>query len=99
MGSENVKLTFYTVTTPTDGTVTETALYTDVPGTLETDRQIVSENVNMASFVQLLIFYPAKILSGITTGMNAKNGTTTYRVQFVETYADHQEIYLRKENL
>jgi hypothetical protein len=99
MGSESVKLTFYTVATPTDGSPTETALHTDIPGTLETERQIVSEKVNMTSFVQLLVFYPVKILSGITIGVKAKNGTTVYKVQYEETFPDHQEIYLRKDNL
>jgi hypothetical protein len=99
MGSENIKLTFYTVTTPADGTATETVLHADIPGTLETDRQILSEKVTQASFIQLLYFLPSKILSGVLSGMIAKNGTTTYKVQYVETYFDHQEIYLRKNNL
>ena len=99
MGSESVKLTFYTVTTPTDGTATETVLHADIPGTLETDRQILSEKVNQASFIQLLVFYPSQILTGIITGVIAKDGAVTYSVQYAETYSDHQEIYLRKNNL
>jgi hypothetical protein len=98
MGSQAVKLSFYTVTTPADGEPVETLLHEDISGTLETDRQIVSENVNQTSFVQLLVFYPGSILSGLTTGMKVTSDTAAYVVQYEETYSDHQEIYLRKVN-
>jgi hypothetical protein len=98
MGSASVKLDFYTVTTPADGVPTETLLHSQIAGTMETGRQIVSDNPNQTSFIQLMNFYPFKILIGIETGVIAKNGTLTYTVQYEETYSDHQEIFLRKNN-
>jgi hypothetical protein len=99
MGSECVKLDFYSVTTSSDGVPVETLLYSQVAGTLETESQVLAERINMASFVQLLVFFPGQMLSGIETGTTAKNGTTVYSVQYIETYSDHQEIYFRKNNL
>jgi hypothetical protein len=94
----NVLLDFYSILTLEDGVPIETLIYSQVGGNLEVGRQIVSENVNQTSFIQLLNFYPSKFLINIVTGMVVKNGSIIYSVQYEETYSDHQEIFLRKNN-
>jgi hypothetical protein len=95
----SVFLDFYSVTTEGDGISVETLLYDQVGGTLEVGRQIVSDDVNQTSFIQMYTFFPSKILLGITFGLIAKDGDIVYSVQNEEIYSDHQEIYLRKNNL
>lgn len=88
----------YTVATAPDGYPYETLLHTGVGGRLEVGRQFVSDNPNQTNLIQLMNFYPSKILSGIETGVIIRNGSKSYTVQYEETYSDHQEIFLRKNN-
>ena len=95
----SIFLDFYVITTEGDGNPVETLLYEDIGGTLEIGRQILSDNVNQTSFIQLYNFYPCSILTELLSGMIAKdeNGNV-YSLQNEETFSDHQEIYLRKNN-
>jgi hypothetical protein len=99
MGSAAVKMSFYLVTTEVDGEPTETLLYEDVSGALETASQIAAEKERQVVFIRLLVFYPGSLLSGIVTGMKVVDDQgNVYTVQYEETYSDHQEIYMRLVN-
>lgn len=96
--STTALLNFYTVSTTADQTVSETALYLNVAGQLDSEILRVNETDQYGAPINTYVFFPNKILSGISFGIKVTSGSTTYIVQTVETFDDHQEIILRKVN-
>lgn len=100
MSNDSLTFTFSTVSTTGDASVTEVALHSNVCGTVQQERVTPRDAAELADIEMLHIFFPTKILSGITKGTKAVDSAgTAYRVLYEETFDDHQEIYMRRVGL
>ena len=91
-------LSFYTEAS-SDLSITETLEYSNIPGQLDLLSSSTTETEQRTYIVKKYLFVPEKIKMIIKKGMVAKDiNATKYIVLNQETFTDHQEITLRRDN-
>lgn len=90
-------VTIYTETTTGDLTVTEAELASDVAGFLEVSSRRFADGEIKGEIEVLYVFYPHTMVSDLSTAKKVVDADANkYKVEYLEEYDSHQEIYMRK---
>ena len=91
-------LSFYTVD-DSDNNPTETLLYADVGGDLQSGSKVQSivNGVITNEIIKKFVFYPDKYLENLTDGMKVISEEETYLMDYIDDYDETQEIILRNK--
>ena len=86
-------LSFYSRTVGNQS-VSTTEVHADIGGEFQVDRERRVQAQGNDSTVIVYCFIPDKVLANLTEGMKVTSSSNQYRLEYVESYDSHQEVYL-----
>lgn len=97
--SGHQSLSLYSVVTTGDGSVTETVVDSAISGDLQIESRRFVDDHGVGKMEVLWAFYPDQEIDTIDMGyVFYDSNSNKFEVKYVETFDDHQEVYLREQD-